>query len=107
MKLSEIKVESVMDEMAHNAWYGGKSTKNFCTKDGEKRLSFIGHTYETGYEDFSAICAVKGYEDGKEILLYDKDDECIAPYRKEVVTTGSLEKIWDYIRRHDCEIDEC
>lgn len=106
-RLSEIKIESIMDEMANAAWYGKKRTTTFCTEDGEKILTFFGHTYERGYEDFSATCEVRGYEDGKDVILYDLDSHCADSYKMETFTIGSMEEIQEYIRRHDCMVYEC
>ena len=96
-----------MNDMAVGAIFGGKDTTTFCMEDGEKILSFLGHTYERRYGYVSAICAVRGYEDGKEIVLYDRNDRSVGPYEKEVIDTGSFDEILEYIDRHDCVVREC
>ena len=107
MKLSEICVGKFMNDMAVGAIFGGKDSTTFCMEDGEKILSFLGHTYERRYGYVSAICAVRGYEDGKEIVLYDRNDRSVGPYEKEVIDTGSFDEILEYIDRHDCVVREC
>jgi len=101
-KLTEINVDLLCDQMADNAWNNRKNKLIIYSLNNMPILKLYGHTYEPGYEDFSATCAVYGYDDnGKEFVLFDKNDYSAGAYHHEVEITGSKKDIEDYIKEHD------
>ena len=67
-----------------NAWYGGPKEFHFLSEKGQ--IDFIGHTYECGYEDFSATTTIM--ENGK--VLFDLDGVCTGAYKISVRNEGSF-----------------
>lgn len=90
--LKKEEVGQIMDSCSDGAWYGTKSKRSFETKLG-KKLVFVGHIYEPYYEDFSATCDVYVEENGTKKTLFAKTDRSVAPYKKKVEVTGSIEDV--------------
>lgn len=103
-KLSELDMNNLMNKMAKKAWNGDDSELIIEREDGTPVLRLDGHVYEPHYEDFDATCAVYGYQDGDEILLFDKEDYSAGPYCHKVSQTGSMEQVMDYIKKNDCNV---
>lgn len=105
-KLSEIDVFGIANLMADNAWNGKNSESTIYDLIGSPVLSFHGHTYEPGYEEFASTCAIYGYNAEKEkIILFDEEDYSAAAYCHKVKMTGSKSLVNQYISEHDTYVE--
>lgn len=108
MKLTELPVEEIMGAMMDKAWYGDNSERIYNDLNGRPVIRFRGHTYEPGYESFSATCAVYGYDKtGKSFLLFDEEDYSADAYLHKVHTSGSKELIFNYLKENDDYVILC
>ena len=99
---SKFPVEQICSECANSAWYGLKnSTRVFeCVENPNIKLVFQGHTYESGYEFFTADCNVYVRGDEAVKTLYSIDSECTGAYKMKTVKNGTLKDVHKYIEEH-------
>lgn len=99
--LEKLDILKYMNCMANRAWHGKHSEMEIKGLDGTVILKLDGHTYEPHYEDFSSTCAVYGFEGDKHMVLFDENDYNVEPYHNEVETTGSIDNIRNYLKKHN------
>lgn len=99
--LKTVKVLGDLDPVESFMRRVGTNTAHVTTGGGDLLMEFMGHYIESGYEFFEEVCKVTTrQDDGTEVVLFDQNSICTAPYHNEVVTTGSMEAVTAFVREH-------
>lgn len=94
--LGEFHIPSMLQVLAHNAWYGKEPTETHILA-GENVIELNGYVYEPYYEQFSATGSIS--LNGR--ILFGMDSRTVESYRHETYQRGvcsSLEDALDVIK---------
>jgi len=85
MKVREIDIKNLIDDLEENAYYGRDKTSAYIFNNNNI-IEIKGYIYEPSYESFSATHSIKFNDE----ILFARDSKNVEPYHNEEYVYGKF-----------------